>query len=39
VKMIISTEYVGLLEQVVELVMHKINAGRHLQSGVHLPRS
>jgi transcriptional regulator with XRE-family HTH domain len=28
VKMIISTEYVGLLEQVVELVMHKINAGR-----------
>jgi transcriptional regulator with XRE-family HTH domain len=31
VKMIISTEYVGLLEQVVELVMHKINASRQTQ--------
>ncbi|MCU0704267.1 MAG: helix-turn-helix domain-containing protein [Fimbriiglobus sp.] len=32
VKMIMSTEYIGLLEQVVDLVMHKINAGRQQQS-------
>jgi transcriptional regulator with XRE-family HTH domain len=33
VKMILSTEYIGLLEQVVDLVMHKINAGRQQQVG------
>lgn len=31
VKMIMTTEFVGLLEQVVELVMHKVNAGRQQQ--------
>lgn len=33
VKMIINTEYIVLLEQVVDLVMHKINAGRQQQTG------
>ena len=33
VKMIINTEYIGLLEQVIDLVMHKINAGRQQQQG------
>lgn len=32
VKMIMTTEFVGLLEQVVDLVMHKVNAGRQQQS-------
>ncbi len=35
VKMILSTEYVGLLEQVVDLVCDKINAGRQQQPSVN----
>jgi transcriptional regulator with XRE-family HTH domain len=35
VKMILSTEYIGLLEQVVELVCDKINAGRQQANGRH----
>lgn len=39
VKMILSTEYIGLLEQVVELVCDKINAGRQQQQpNGRLPR-
>lgn len=35
VKMILNTEYIGLLEQVVELVCDKINAGRQQANGRH----